>query len=249
MYSDDNVFVKTPSRKTPPAPRSCSPSGLVVQNNRFVNNRGLRAYGLIFQSMDDCRLEQNEIKQNAVGLSFNQCNRNRIIGKSRDAELHRPALRLELGRESFHRKRLRAQSAPGRDRRRGRKRKPMGSRWRWESLGRRDRVRPGSRRHQRSAASRARSLRRLAARFPAVALLSESPAVKLLRFAHQRAALPGLSSIEDPSRRSRVVSGASARKALRRKRRPNDRRQRTAEELRPESGPPRHVASRRNQAK
>jgi nitrous oxidase accessory protein len=35
--------------------------------------------------------------------------------------------------------------------------------------------------------------------FPAIAFLSQSPAVKLLRFAHQRAALPGLNSIEDPA--------------------------------------------------
>jgi nitrous oxidase accessory protein len=33
--------------------------------------------------------------------------------------------------------------------------------------------------------------------FPAIAFLSESPAVKLLRFAHERATLPGLNSIED----------------------------------------------------
>ncbi len=51
-----------------------------MRNNRFVNNRGLRAYGLIFQSTDHSRLEQNEITQNAVGLSFNQCNGNRVAG-------------------------------------------------------------------------------------------------------------------------------------------------------------------------
>jgi nitrous oxidase accessory protein len=35
--------------------------------------------------------------------------------------------------------------------------------------------------------------------FPSVAFLSESPALKLLRFANARAAIPGMSSIEDPS--------------------------------------------------
>ena len=34
--------------------------------------------------------------------------------------------------------------------------------------------------------------------FPAVAFLSDSPALKLLRFAHERAALPGANTIEDP---------------------------------------------------
>ena len=35
--------------------------------------------------------------------------------------------------------------------------------------------------------------------FPVVAFLSESPALKLLRFANERAVVPGLSAIEDPS--------------------------------------------------
>ena len=35
--------------------------------------------------------------------------------------------------------------------------------------------------------------------FPAVAFLSDSPALKLLRFAHERAALPGMNFIEDPA--------------------------------------------------
>ena len=35
--------------------------------------------------------------------------------------------------------------------------------------------------------------------FPAVAFLSDSPALKLLRFAEERAALPGISYIEDPA--------------------------------------------------
>ena len=44
------------------------------QQSRFPRLR------LIFQSTDDSRLEQNEISENAVGLSFNQCNRKRVIG-------------------------------------------------------------------------------------------------------------------------------------------------------------------------
>ncbi|MEP6955846.1 MAG: NosD domain-containing protein, partial [Chthoniobacterales bacterium] len=35
--------------------------------------------------------------------------------------------------------------------------------------------------------------------FPAIAFLSGSPAVKLLRFANERAALPGIHSIDDPA--------------------------------------------------
>ena len=53
---------------------------LIVRGNHFVNNRGLRAYGLIIQSTDRSRFEANELEQNAVGLSFNQCNGNQVIG-------------------------------------------------------------------------------------------------------------------------------------------------------------------------
>jgi hypothetical protein len=35
--------------------------------------------------------------------------------------------------------------------------------------------------------------------FPAVAFLSGSPALKLLRFANERAVIPGMSAIEDPA--------------------------------------------------
>lgn len=35
--------------------------------------------------------------------------------------------------------------------------------------------------------------------FPTIAFLSGSPAIKLLRFANARAAIPGLDSIEDPA--------------------------------------------------
>ena len=52
--------------------------------------------------------------------------------------------------------------------------------------------------------------------FPAVAFLSESPAVKLLRFAQQRAALPGLSSIEDPSSLTSLFWSIRAQRAARR---------------------------------
>ena len=54
--------------------------------------------------------------------------------------------------------------------------------------------------------------------FPAIAFLSESPAVKLLRFANERAVIPGMSSIEDPAPLTshfwRIRAQRSARAAL-----------------------------------
>ena len=47
--------------------------------------------------------------------------------------------------------------------------------------------------------------------FPAIGLLSESPVMKLLRFAHQRAALPGTSSVQDSAP---LAAGFPALRAL-----------------------------------
>ena len=52
------MFLRTtPLPKTQPARPSCS-ERMVVRANRFVGNRGHRAYGLIFQSSDRSRLEK-----------------------------------------------------------------------------------------------------------------------------------------------------------------------------------------------
>ena len=54
--------------------------------------------------------------------------------------------------------------------------------------------------------------------FPAVGFLSESPALKLLRFVNERAVIPGLSAIEDPAPLTssfwRIRAQRSARAAL-----------------------------------
>jgi len=54
--------------------------------------------------------------------------------------------------------------------------------------------------------------------FPTIAFLSDSPALKLLRFAHERAVIPGVSSIEDPdpltSRFWKIRAQREARAAL-----------------------------------
>lgn len=79
MYSNDNEFVGNEFSENAAGAALMFSQRLVVRDNRFVNNRGFRAYGLIFQSVDDTRIEGNRIERNAVGLSFNQCNRNRVV--------------------------------------------------------------------------------------------------------------------------------------------------------------------------
>src|SRR3982751_6681593 len=52
MYSNDNVFVNNTFTENAAGGAVMFSNGLTIRNNHFVNNRGLRAYGLIFQSTD-----------------------------------------------------------------------------------------------------------------------------------------------------------------------------------------------------
>jgi nitrous oxidase accessory protein len=216
MYSDDNVFVNNTFTENAAGAAIMFSKGLTVQNNKFVSNRGLRAYGLIFQSTDNSRLEQNEITQNAVGLSFNQCNGNRVTG-NRVAQNY---IGLKFGSNSdgnhftenvFARNLHPVETgvAEGAD-----------NKWavdgvgnRWDGATEFDLDRDGVNDLPHRELDLFGVLRR---DFPAVAFLSDSPAVKLLRFAQQRAALPGLSSIEDPSPLTNRFWNIRAQRAARR---------------------------------
>ena len=216
MYSNDNVFVNNTFTENAAGAAIMFSNGLTVQNNKFINNRGLRAYGLIFQSTDNSRLEQNEIGQNAVGLSFNQCNGNRVIGN----RVTQNYIGLKFGSNSddnrfsenvFARNLHPVETGVA---------KGSGNKWavdgvgnRWDGATEFDLDHDGVNDLPHRELDLFGVLRR---DFPAVAFLSDSPAVKLLRFAQQRAALPGLSSIEDPSSLTNQFWKIRAQRAARR---------------------------------
>ena len=196
MYSDDNTFVGNTFSENAAGAALMFSKRIVVRDNRFVSNRGFRAYGLIFQSMDDTRLENNVIEQNAVGLSFNQCNRNLITG-NRVAQNY---IGLRFGSNSDENgfsanaftRNLHPVEMAG----------EMGTnRWSlagvgnyWDDAMPFDLDRDGINDLPHRELDLFGVLRR---DFPVIAFLSDSPIVKLLRFAHQRATLPGVNSIED----------------------------------------------------
>jgi nitrous oxidase accessory protein len=199
MYSDGNVFENNTFSENAAGAAIMFSKELVVRGNRFINNRGHRAYGLIFQSSDRSRLERNEISKNAVGLSFNQCTDNEIIG-NRVAQNY---IGLRFGSNSDGNRfsenvflhNLHPVETGGSD--------VSGSHWAvngvgnfWEGGFELDLDGDGINDLPHRELDLFGVLRR---DFPAVAFLSESPALKLLRFAHDRAALPGASYIEDPA--------------------------------------------------
>jgi nitrous oxidase accessory protein len=199
MYSDGNVFENNTFSENAAGAAIMFSKELVVRGNRFINNRGHRAYGLIFQSSDRSRLEQNEIAENAVGLSFNQCNENEIVGN----RVTQNYIGLRFGSnsdgnrftENIFVRNLHPVETGASD--------VSGSRWAvngvgnfWDGALALDLDRDGINDLPHRELDLFGVLRR---DFPAIAFLSDSPALNLLRFAHQRAVLPGTSYIEDPA--------------------------------------------------
>lgn len=199
MYSDANIFENNTFTENAAGAAIMFSKDMVVRGNRFVNNRGYRAYGLIFQSSDNSRLEQNEISENAVGLSFNQCNQNEVIANrvtrnyiglrfSSNSDGNRFTENVFTG--NLHPIETGASDVSG-------------SLWAvhgvgnlWDTELKLDLDRDGIVDLPHRELDLFGILRR---DFPAIAFLSESPAVKLLRFANERAVIPGMSSIEDPA--------------------------------------------------
>jgi nitrous oxidase accessory protein len=218
MYSDANIFENNTFTENAAGAAIMFSKNMVVRGNRFISNRGYRAYGLIFQSSDNSRLEQNDISENAVGLSFNQCNQNEVIGN----RVTRNYIGLRFGSnsdanrftENIFTGNLHPIETGASD--------VSGSLWAvhgvgnlWDTELELDLDRDGIVDVPHRELDLFGILRR---DFPAIAFLSDSPAVKLLRFANERAVIPGMSSIEDPapltSRFWRIRAQRAARTAL-----------------------------------
>jgi nitrous oxidase accessory protein len=199
MYSDGNTFENNTFTENAAGAAIMFSKNMVVRGNRFVSNRGYRAYGLIFQSSDNSRLEQNDITENAVGLSFNQCNQNEIVGN----RVARNYIGLRFGSnsdgnrftENIFAGNLHPIETGASD--------VSDSLWGvngtgnfWDTALELDLDRDGVIDVPHRELDLFGILRR---DFPTIAFLSDSPALKLLRFANERAVIPGMSSIEDPA--------------------------------------------------
>ena len=197
MYSDSNVFENNTFTENAAGAAIMFSKELVVRGNRFLSNRGHRAYGLIFQSSDRSTLEGNEISENAVGLAFNQCNTNMIVA-NRVTDNY---IGLRVGSnsddnqftENIFAHNLHPVETGGSD--------VSGTRWSvggvgnfWSDALELDLDHDGINDLPHRELDLLSVLRR---DFPAISFLSDSPALRLLRFAHERAALPGTNTIED----------------------------------------------------
>lgn len=80
MYSDENTFEQNEFSDNAAGAALMFSKHLVLRANRFVGNRSQRAYGLLLQSIDDTRIEENTISGNTLGLFLENGNRNLVRG-------------------------------------------------------------------------------------------------------------------------------------------------------------------------
>ena len=197
MYSDGNIFEENVFSENAAGAALMYSQGMVLRRNRFVANRSHRAYGLLLQSVDDTRIEENTIAGNTLGLFMENGNRNTVRGNRLAGNY--VALRVSDSTadsrffENTFAGNIHAVETSGRN---------VANVWavagrgnRWDGAATLDLNRDGVA----DVAHREPDLfgpwRRS---FPVIGLLSASPGERLLRFIHSRLALPGLPGITDP---------------------------------------------------
>ncbi|MEO8439976.1 MAG: NosD domain-containing protein [Spartobacteria bacterium] len=198
MYSDNNVFENNLFAQNAAGAAVMFSHDVVIRGNRFVDNRGSRAYGILFQSDERVRVENNLIRNNAVGLSFQQAidfvvRANEISGNYIGLRFYGNSDGNTFTENRFAQN-LHPIDVDGAG---------DNNRWAvngvgnfWSGQEHLDLNGDGINDLPHHELDLFGPLRR---DFPAVALLSGSPVVKLLRFANERAEIPGTNSITDPA--------------------------------------------------
>lgn len=209
MYSDDNVFEGNRFSENAGGAAVMLSERLTIRDNDFIDNRGGRAMGLILLSVDDSLIENNRIERNSLGLSLNQCNGNRLIGNTIDSNHLGLMFNGNSDVNSFSANSFRHNLYPV-------EMNGDSGTTRWELAGvgnRWDNVAPVDFNADGISDLPHRELDVLGylrRNFPPIGLLADSPALRLLRFAHQRAAIPGFNAIQDNAPLLGTAPAASA---------------------------------------
>jgi nitrous oxidase accessory protein len=78
MYSDDNIFTNNIFENNVAGAALMYSQNIEFYKNIFARCRGFRAYGILFQSMDESKAHHNLIIDNSRGLFFDNCNSNQF---------------------------------------------------------------------------------------------------------------------------------------------------------------------------
>ncbi len=198
MYSDNNVFENNTFTENAAGAAVMFSYDIAIRDNRFIDNRGSRAYGILFQSDERVRLENNIIRNNAVGLSFQQCIgftvlANEVTGNYIGIRFYGNCDGNTFSENRFAQN-LHPVDADGAGDNNHWALNGVGNFWNDGAEIDLNQDGIGDLPHR--ELDLFGPLRR---DFPAIAFLSDSPAVKLLRFANERAEIPSLNSIKDPA--------------------------------------------------
>lgn len=197
MYSDQNTFEENIFSDNAAGAALMYSEQIRAFRNRFLANRGKRAYGILMQSVDSCVFEDNQVLNNTIGWYLENSQNNRFEGNR--VERNYVGLRFSASSAGnvFSRNRFRGNLHPVElDQSAG------GNRWaideRGNDWGRStspdlDGDGVGEWSHAETDI-----LGKLRREHELVGLLSGSAFLDLLRFASARSRIPGLPRVEDP---------------------------------------------------
>ena len=197
MYSDDNTFEENTFTENAAGSALMYSKGIVLRGNRFFANRSHRAYGILFQSVDDTRVEDNVIAGNTLGFYLE--NSNHVVVRGNRLAHNYVGLRVsdstaggQFSGNYFHGN-VHPVETNGVNRANAWSMNGQGNYW--DGALQLDLNRDGVADVPHRESDLFGPWRRS---FPAIGLLSASPGERLLRFIHNRLALPGVPGVTDP---------------------------------------------------
>ncbi|MEX2381134.1 MAG: NosD domain-containing protein [Opitutales bacterium] len=196
MYSDGNYFANNHFEDNVAGAALMFSKDVVIYRNDFTNNRGRRAYGLLMNNVDSSMIRENRMEGNQVGIYMQSSHMNEV----RNNGFVHNTIGMRLTSSStgnlFHRNRIGLNlhniDLAGRN-----------NQNRWNENGRGN-YWPGATTLDLDGDGASEMPHRemdlfggLRENFPLVSLLTESPGLKALQFALQRAPIPNTHYITD----------------------------------------------------
>lgn len=196
MYSDFNTFEGNTFSGNAAGSALMYSKGILLRANRFIANKSHRAYGILFQSVDDTRVENNRIEGNTLGFYLENSNHvstqgNEIAGNYIGLRVSDSTSDSRFVGNSF-RGNIHPVETNGANAANAWSAEKRGNYW--EGAVSLDMNRDGVGDLPHRETDLFGPWRRT---FPAIGLLSASPGERLLRFIHGRIALPRVPGVTD----------------------------------------------------
>jgi nitrous oxidase accessory protein len=198
MYSDRNNFEGNTFADSAAGAAIMYSKNLVIRGNRFNANRGFRAYGMLLNSVDATRIEENFLTNNTVGIYIENNNNNVISGNHIENNYIGVRMTASSNDNVFTRNRfagnMHSAELAGQNESNHWSLDGVGNYWGDSAPVDLDGDSIGDLPHR-----EVDLLGPLRRDLPMVGLLSGGPGLELLQFARRHGILPDVDAIEDPS--------------------------------------------------